>query len=58
MLLEQYEFTYRHYLKVSVEVRKLQKRKGLKEKAKLLRGIPGIGPLTRVELLTEIEGID
>ncbi len=58
MLLEQYEFTYRHFLKVSVEVRKLQKREALKKKAKLLRGIPGIDPLTTIELLTETEDVE
>ena len=57
-LLEQYEFTYRHFLKVSIEVRKLQKKSKYKEYAKLLRAIPGIGPLTTVQLLTELEDID
>ena len=57
-LLEQYEFTYRHFLKVSIEVRRLQKKACYKEYAKLLRAIPGIGPLTTVQLLTELEDID
>lgn len=57
-LLEQYHFTYRHFLKVSVEVRKLQRRSDYKSNAKLHRSIPGIGPLTTVQLLTEIEYIN
>lgn len=58
MLLEQYHFLYRHFLKTSVEVRKLQREGRYKNVAKLLRTIPGIGPLTTVELLTEIETIN
>jgi len=58
LLLEQYHFTYRHFLKVSVEVRKLQRAKRYKLMAKLLRSIAGIGPLTTVELLCEIEDIN
>ena len=58
MLLEQYHFLYRHFLKSSVEVRKLQREGRYKKVAKLLRTIPGIGPLTTVELLTEIEEIN
>src|SRR6188768_1363131 len=45
-LLEQYHFLYRHMLKVSIEVRKLQRTPRYKKAAKLLRSIPGIGPLT------------
>lgn len=56
-LLEQYEMIYRHFLKVSIEVRKLHKLPRYKEDAKRLRQIPGIGPLTSVELLIEIEDI-
>ena len=58
MLLEQYHFLYRHFLRVSVEVRKLQRQSNYKTNAKLLRSIPGIGPLTTVQLLTEIEDIN
>ena len=58
MLLEQYHFIYRHFLKVSIEVRKLQRQSNYKDNAKLLRSIPGIGPLTTVQLLTEIEDIN
>lgn len=57
LLLDQYHFLYRHFLKVSVEVRKLQREARYKKAAKLLRSIPGIGPLTTVELLSEIEDI-
>jgi transposase len=57
MLLEQYHFLYGHFLKTSVEVRKLQREGRYKHLSKLLRSIPGIGPLTTVELLTEIEDI-
>jgi transposase len=57
-LLEQYEFLHRHFLKVSIEVRKLQRTARYKKQAKLLRSIPGIGPLTTVELLCEIEDIN
>jgi transposase len=56
-LLEQYDFLHRHFLKVSIEVRKLQREVRYKKQAKLLRSIPGIGPLTTVELLCEIEDI-
>jgi len=44
-------------LKTSVEVRKLQRDVRYKKRSKLLRSIPGIGPLTTVELLTEIADI-
>ena len=57
-LLEQYEFLHHHFLKVSIEVRKLQRTARYKKQAKLLRTIPGIGPLTTVELLCEIENIN
>ena len=57
-LLEQYEMIYRHFLRVSIEVRKLHKLPKYKEDAKRLRQIPGIGPLTSVQLLIEIEDIN
>lgn len=57
-LLEQYNLIYRHFLKVSIEVRRLQRTVRYKNDAKLLRSIPGIGPLTTVELLCEIEDIN
>jgi transposase len=57
-LLMQYEQTYRHLLKVSIEVRKIHKLPKYKEDAKRLRAIPGIGPLTSVQLLVEIEDIN
>lgn len=56
-LLEQYDFLYKHFLKVSIEVRRLQRETRYKKSAKLLRSIPGIGPLTTVELLCEIQDI-
>jgi transposase len=57
-LSHQYEFLHRHFLKVSIEVRKLQHTARYRKQAKLLRTIPGIGPLTTVELLCEIENIN
>lgn len=57
LLLEQYDFTRSHLLKVSKAVRQLQRLPGMKKHARLLRTIPGIGPLTTVHLLTEIEDI-
>jgi len=57
-LLEQYELIYRHYLKVSIQVRALHKLAIYKDDAALLRQIPGIGPLTSVQLLIEIEQIN
>ena len=57
-LLDQYEMIYRHFLKVSIDVRKLHKLPKYKEDAKRLRGIPGIGPLTSVQLLIDIEDIN
>lgn len=58
LLLEQYHFLYRHFLKTSIEVRKLQRTERYKGNAKLLRTIPGIGPLTTVQLLTELQNIN
>lgn len=57
-LLEQYHFLHKHFLKVSIEVRKLQRESRYKKTARLLRSVPGIGPLTTVELLCEIEDIN
>ena len=57
-LLEQFHFLHKHFLNVSIEVRKLQREARYKKPAKLLRSIPGIGPLTTVELLCEIEDIN
>lgn len=58
LLLEQYHFLYRHFLKTSIEVRRLQRAERYKANAKLLRTIPGIGPLTTVHLLTELQDIN
>lgn len=57
-LLEQYELIHRHFLKVSIEVRALHKLSKYKASTKLLREIPGIGPLTSVQLVIEIEDIE
>ena len=57
-LVEQFDFLHKHFLRVSIEVRKLQRESRYKKTAKLLRSIPGIGPLTTVEILFEIEDID
>jgi len=58
LLLEQYIQLKKHFQKVSNQVRALQRKSSYKENAKLLRGIPGIGPLTTVELLTEIGDVN
>ena len=58
LLLEQYEGIRLHFLKTSVAVRKLQRHPRYKRDAKLLRQIPGIGPLTTVQLLVEIGDIE
>ena len=58
LLLDQYHFLYKHILKVSTQVRHLQRLPRYKDNAKLLRAIPGIGPLTTVQLLCEIEDIN
>ena len=57
LLLEQYSYLYKHFLKVSTQVRSLQRLPRYKANAKLLRSIPGIGPLTTVQLLCEVEDI-
>ncbi|MCX2746176.1 transposase, partial [Mangrovivirga sp. M17] len=57
-LLDQFHFIYRHFLKVSISVRKLQRHPRYKTNAKLLRKIPGIGPLTTVQLLVELGDIN
>ena len=58
LLLEQYALLFAHFKKVSIQVRKLQREQRYKSDAKLLRGIPGIGPLTTIQLLTEVEDIN
>ncbi|MEM6525921.1 MAG: IS110 family transposase [Bacteroidota bacterium] len=57
-LLYQYDQLYAHHLKVSREVRGLLKTVRYKERGKLLKGIPGIGPLTSIQLLVELGAID
>lgn len=58
LLLDQYEMLKKHFQQTSSQVRKLQRKAKYKEDAKLLREIPGIGPLTTVELLTEIGDVN
>ena len=57
-LLDQYDQLYAHHLRVSREVRGLLKTVRYKERGKLLQGIPGIGPLTSIQLLVELGEID
>ena len=57
LLLTQYQLIYRHLLDTSSKVRKLLKTSRYKEDGKRLRSIPGIGPLTSVQLLTELGDI-
>lgn len=58
LLLKQYHHINRHFLDTSIEVRKLQRHNRYKRDAKLLRQIPGIGPLTTVQLLVELGDIN
>jgi len=58
LLLAQYQLVYRHFLDTSIAVRKLQRHNRYKSDAKLLRQIPGIGPLTTVQLLVELGDIN
>jgi transposase len=58
LLVDQYEQVYRHHLKVSREVRGLLKTARYQTRGKLLRGIPGIGPLTSIQLLVELGDMD
>lgn len=57
LLLTQYRLTYRHFLDASIKVRKLLKTTRYKTNWKLLKSIPGIGPLTSIQILTELEDI-
>lgn len=57
-LLDQYDQMYAHHLKVSREVRGLLKTSRYKDRGKLLQGIPGVGPLTSIQLLVELGEID
>lgn len=57
LLLEQYQLIYRLFLDTSIKVRKLLKTSRYKVSGKLLRSIPGIGPLTAVQLLSELEDV-
>lgn len=53
-LLDQYDHVYAHHLEVSRKARGLLRKSRYKERGKLLRGIPGIGPLTSIQLLVEL----
>ena len=57
-LLVQYRMIKRHFMDVSIDVRKLQREPCYKAQAKLLRQVPGLGPLTTVQLLVELGNID
>ena len=54
LLLAQYDQLYAHHLKVSRAVRQLLKASRYQQKGKLLQGIPGVGPLTSIQLLVEL----
>lgn len=56
-LIQQYRLLYAHFLEVSKQVRKLLRSQRYLKKGKLLRSIPGIGPLTSVQLLVEVGDI-
>ena len=57
MLLDQYDLLYSHFLTVSREVRGLLRLSRYEKNGKLLQTIPGIGPLTSIQLLCELEDI-
>jgi transposase len=54
LLLEQFDLLEKHLRKAGVEARLLLRQARYKQTAKLLRTIPGIGPLTTLLILTEI----
>ena len=54
LLLTQYHLIYRHFLDSSIKVRKLLRSVRYKDQGMRLRTIPGIGPLTSVQILTEL----
>ncbi len=57
LLLEQYDRIYKHHLDVSRKVRQLAKCSRYASRGQLLQTIPGIGPLTSIQLMVEIEDI-
>ena len=57
LLLVQYDHIYKHFLNTSTAVRKLLRTARYQDNAKLLQTIPGIGPLTAIQLLTELDEI-
>ena len=58
LLLSQYDALYAHHLRISREVRGLLKRSRYADRCNLLMGIPGIGPLTSIQLLVELGELD
>lgn len=57
-LLDHYQMLYTHHLKVTRDVKGLLKTVRYKEQGELLQGIPGIGPLTSIQLLAELGDIN
>jgi transposase len=57
LLLEQYHHIYRHFLTTSTAVRRLLRTTRYQSNGELLQTIPGIGPLTAIQLLTELDDI-
>lgn len=58
LLLDQYHLIYRHFLDTSIKVRRLLKLARYKANGQLLKTIPGIGPLTSVQILTELGDVE
>lgn len=57
LLLVQYDRIYQHHLDVSRQVRQLAKCSRYATSVKLLQTIPGIGPLTSIQLMVELGDI-
>lgn len=57
LLLDQYATIYGHHLNVSRQVRKLGRASRYAAQVKLLRSIPGIGPLTSIQIMVELGDI-
>jgi len=57
LLLEQYHTVRKHLLRVEKELRNVMKQSAQKKKADLLGTIPGIGPLTTAQLISELGDI-
>lgn len=58
LLLEHYHGIYAHFLETSKKVRRLLKTVRYKANGELLRTIPGIGPLTAIQLLSEVGDVN